>query len=218
MEDGTRTVLGQDLAVPPVNIGPRSTPDYGDLAADAVHALADGGQVFAGQRDDPFFVDLGSTFDLLGLRPLNDAHAAPLPVTEGIDTIAGYNTQSIALQVPIADLVEDDPVIGVLLHHLPAQDPGVRRQRRRSAHAPWAVGAGVSRLGMPLVNEVVIPLRDKDRFNASEPADDAQFLDYVQNPELGELDPGACTRCSAASPRVLVDRPWWRCSSPASRG
>ena len=73
------TVLAQNLPTPPVNIGPRSTPNYGTLMGAAVRSLPGGGKVYAGQIDDPFFVDLGSIFDLAGLRPFNPAHALPLP-------------------------------------------------------------------------------------------------------------------------------------------
>ena len=69
--------IANDVPVPPVNIGPRSTPNYADLAATAVKTLDGGTKVFAGQRDDAFFVDLGSIFDLAGLRPFNDAPRHP---------------------------------------------------------------------------------------------------------------------------------------------
>src|SRR5437763_7510941 len=93
-----RYVLGRNLATPPVNIGPRSTPNYDQLASEAVYNLPDGSKVFAGQRDDPFFVDLGSVFDLLGLRPFNPAHVIPLPAAPGVDGLKGVNTHAIALQ------------------------------------------------------------------------------------------------------------------------
>ena len=99
----TRARLG-DVPTPPVNIGPRSTPDYGALASAAVSTPLPGGvKVFAGQRDDPFFVDLGSVFDLAGLRPFNPVHLIPLPARRRASTAsAGYNTHTIAIQVPIA--------------------------------------------------------------------------------------------------------------------
>jgi hypothetical protein len=191
VKDGERTVLGSDIPTPPVNIGPRSTPNYEDLANEAIEKgnLAGGIKVFAGQREDPFFADIGSIFDLLGLRPLNEAHAIPLPPEDGIDTFAGYNAHSIAIQVPKARLTQgDEPVIGV---YSTTYRRKVRVFQRNDganlAHnGPWVQ---VSRLGNPLVNEVVIPLKDKDRFNASKPADDAQFLDYVLDPEPGRLIP-----------------------------
>lgn len=191
VEDGQRTVLGSDIPTPPVNIGPRSTPNYEALANEAIAAgnLANGIKVFAGQRDDSFFTDIGSIFDLLGLRPLNQAHAIKLPTEPGIDTFAGYNAHTIAIQVPKAQLTEgSDPVIGV---YSTTYRRKVRVFQRNDgadlAHnGPWVQ---VSRLGNPLVNEVVIPLKDKDRFNASKPADDGQFAAYVLDPEPGRLIP-----------------------------
>ena len=100
---------------------PRSTPAYDALAAAAVTTLDGGIKVFAGQRDDPFFVDLGSIFDLAGLRPFNSAHVIPLPNTPGVDSVAGFNTHSIALQIPIANLTKDDvTAIAVFLKSIPA--------------------------------------------------------------------------------------------------
>src|SRR4030095_9649410 len=97
-------VLGENIATPPVNIGPRSTPAYDALANAAVTELPDGIKVFAGQRDDPFFVDLGSVFDLAGLRPFNPLHILPLSATAGRDGVARYNTHAIAMQIPISQL------------------------------------------------------------------------------------------------------------------
>jgi hypothetical protein len=188
VRDGQRTTLGRGLLTPPANIGPRSTPDYASLANAAIYELAGGINVFAGPRDDPFFVDLGSVFDLGGLRPFNTAHAIPLPTEPGKDEVQGYNTHTIAIQVPIDRLTDGDPVIGVY-------STTSRRQSRVFADAtgyklqhsgPWVQ---VSRLGMPLVNEVVIPLGRKDVFNAVEPNKDSQFLTYVNDPELGRLIP-----------------------------
>lgn len=185
---GQRRVLGQNLVTPPVNIGPRSTPDYAALSARAVNSLPGGIKVFAGQRDDPFFVDLGSAFDLLGLRPLNEAHAAKLPKEEGIDGVAGYNTHSIVLQVPKSQVVAGDPTIGVYTtsHRRKTRVYEGNDGARLSHTGNWVQ---VSRLGMPLVNEVVIPLKDKDRWNSSAPVHDKQFLQYVVDPEPGRLVP-----------------------------
>jgi hypothetical protein len=198
LEHGRRTVLASGLPVPPANIGPRSTPNYEQLASAAVAGLSDGSKVFAGPRDDPFFVDLGSVFDLAGLRPFNQAHLIPRPTEAGVDGVSGYNTHSIVLQVPIKELTRDkqalsggaddpDAVIGVYA-------ASWRRQTKvlsPSGNNPLSLGnwVQVSRLGMPLVNEVVIPLAKKDRFNASEPADDAQFGKFVLDPEPARLIP-----------------------------
>jgi hypothetical protein len=186
---GVRTTIGSNLPVPPNNIGPRSTPNYEAVAAQGVHTL---GSVksFAGQRDDPFYVDLGSAFDLLGLRPLNPAHVIPRAAEAGVDGLGGYNVHTIALQVPISDLTTGgSPIIGVYSQ--------TKRQQTRvlsptgPGSAPRSSGAfvNVSRLGMPLVNEVVVPLGKKDAFNASEPRDDGAFLGLVQDPEPARLIP-----------------------------
>jgi hypothetical protein len=194
---GVRTVLGSGLTTPPVKIGPRSEPDYAALAAEAVHTLSDGSKVFAGQRDDPFFVDLGSVFDLLGLRPFNPAHLIPLPAERGVDGVGGFNTHTIALQVKKSLLTNDgsdghDPkntnsIIGVYSttyrRSLRLLSPDGRNPRDAG---PWVQ---VSRLGMPLVNEVVIPLGLKNRFNASDPTADAQFGSLVLDPEPARLIP-----------------------------
>jgi uncharacterized protein DUF4331 len=196
-----RTVLGEDLATPPVNVGQRSTPDYAGLAEAAVYTLSDGSKVFAGQRDDPFFVDLGSVFDLLGLRPFNAAHVIPLPGAPGVDGLKGVNTHAIALQVSKSLLTSDgsagaDPgnprsIIGVysttLRRRVRIEDDDRRGDDDQGERASdWVQ---VSRLGMPLVNEVVIPLGRKDRFNASDPVDDSQFASFVLNPEPARLIP-----------------------------
>src|SRR6476619_4913222 len=102
--DDDGTALGKNITTSPVNIGPRSTPGYDALAAAAVTTLSGGIKVFAGQRDDPFFVDLGSIFDLGGLRPFNAAHVLPLSTDPGVDGVGGYNTHTIAMQIPISQL------------------------------------------------------------------------------------------------------------------
>jgi hypothetical protein len=203
-----RKVLATNLATPPVNVGERSTPNYEALASTAIYTLPDGSKVFAGQRDDPFFVDLGSVFDLLGLRPLNPAHLIPLPAAPGVDGLKGLNTHTIALQVPKTLLTHDgsagsdstnpNSIIGVYSttlrrkvnidkHHDRDGDDDQDGDDHDIAKAgDWVQ---VSRLGMPLVNEVVIPLAKKDRFNASDPHDDAQFGGFVLNPEPARLIP-----------------------------
>ncbi len=102
VDGGKREVLLENAPVAPANVGPRSMPNYDALAAEAVVEVPGGGQSFAGPRDDPFFVDLGSVFDLAGLRPLNSAHAIPLPDEPGVDGLAGFNVHSVVLQVPTA--------------------------------------------------------------------------------------------------------------------
>src|SRR5438046_2074684 len=172
-------------------VGPRSTPNYEALTAAAVTDLPGGIKVFAGQRDDPFFVDLGSVFDLAGLRPFNGAHLIPLDPGPGVDGVGGFNTHSIAIQVPIDQLTRnhrtpsgpDDPtaVIGV---YASASRKRVRILRDDGTTRQEASWVQVSRLGEPLVNEVIIPPGTRGFWNRSDPADDAQFVPFYRSPEL----------------------------------
>ncbi len=196
-------VIGSDLVVPPANIGPRSTPNYETLAAAGVHDLGGGISVFAGPRDEAFPVDLGSIFDLGALRSLNAAHVIPLDPGPGVNATLGFNVHSIALQVPKGEVVEADPVIGV---HSTAS----RFATTTRGDGATPVGSGdwvqISRLGHPLVNEVVVPLAFKDVFNTSPlGAGDAAFLPVVQDPRLGQLlpvlYPGAFDGCYPTAPR-----------------
>jgi hypothetical protein len=201
IKGSNRQVLAEGLATPPVNIGPRSTPNYRALAQQAVYDLPGGYKSFVGQRDDPFFVDLGSIFDLAGLRPLNPAHAIKPPnnSNRGVDGVGGYNTHTIALQVPITELTSDGQPARGLTDANPNSVIGVWSETERlasrtlSESEPFVRQSGdwinVSRLGHPLVNEVVIPLGMKDKFNASVPPNDAQFASFVLNPELAGLIP-----------------------------
>ena len=199
VENGRRTVLGSGLPVPPANIGPRSTPNYEQLASAAVAGLSDGSKVFAGPRDDPFFVDLGSVFDLAGLRPFNQAHLIPRPTEAGVDGVSGYNTHSIVLQVPIKQLTGDkkaltgaddpDSVIGVYA-------ASWRRQTKvlsPSGNDPLSLGkwVQVSRLGMPLVNEVVIPLGQEGPLQRLRAGRRRPVRQVRPRPRGGPADPGA---------------------------
>jgi len=183
---GQTELLGKNLQTPPDNIGPRSTPNYEALAAAAVATLPGGIKVFAGQRDDPFFVDLGSVFDLAGLRPFNPFHAIPLPAAPGRDAVARYNTHTIAIQLPIAQIVKSGhPSIGI---YASASRQQVRVLRSDGSNDDYGRFVQVSRLGEPLINEAVIPLGQKDFWNRSDPDDDAQFESLYLNPELARLE------------------------------
>ncbi len=154
------------------NIGSKTFRDYGSYADAHIGLLSyDGcggaGKTFVGQRKDGFKVALGEIFDLVNLNPVGAPDAERNDLTDA-------NVTTIAIEVPISCLARaDEPVIGVW----------------SGAHTATngVTGPGVSRLGMPLVNEVVIGLPDKDKFNASRPVDDAQFATYVTNPVLPEL-------------------------------
>jgi Domain of unknown function (DUF4331) len=193
LDNGRSRVLGRGLPTAPVNVGPRSTPNYGALMAAAVQDLPGGIKVYAGQADDPFYVDLGSVFDLAGLRPFNNLHDIPLDPETGVDGVGGFNTHAIVLQVPITQLTRDremhdadDPeaVIGVYAN---ASRKMIRvfRGDEIKNRGKWVQ---VSRLAEPLINEAVIPLRKKDEWNASDPADDADFLRFYRNPEVTRLE------------------------------
>jgi len=186
---------GTTFRKPLDNIGNKSIADYPTYANNHIFSIglpncSKPGRVFVGQRKDPFAVNLGEIFDLVNLNPLGAPNAKP-------NTIGDKNVTSIALEVPIACVTNgSDPVIGAwttaslrqatVLNPLPAGVIGSGGKGK-----PTEVSGGawtqVSRLGMPLVNEVVIGLPDKDRFNASAPKDDTQFADYVTNPTLPAL-------------------------------
>jgi len=190
-------VLGRRLACPPCNIGPRSTPNYAALGQAAVHDLAGGVRVFAGQRQDGFYVDLGSTFDLADLRPFQNLHLIPTPAAAGVDATATLNIHTIAIQVPISHLTKSgtrpakitssDSVIGVWSAASRRKVRMIDRANdERSESGPWVQ---VSRLGNPLINEVVIPLGRKDKWNTVHPVDDKAFVSHYEHPELASLLP-----------------------------
>ena len=179
--------LGSNLPVPPANIGPRSNPSYDPFMG--VVNLGGGRQVFAGPRDDPFFVDLGSIFDLLGLRQFNAFHLIQPPsmAEAGQDGVLNYNTHTIAIQVPKTDLLhapDADGKIGIYASASRKQIRVLRGDGTVESSGPWVQ---VSRLGNPLINEVVIPLGQKDYWNASAPKNDSQFLARYTNPEVPGL-------------------------------
>jgi hypothetical protein len=191
---GAPRMLAANLTCPPCNIGPRSTPTYSALAAAAIHTLPTGERVFAGQRADGFYVDLGSVFDLGDLRPFQNLHLIPSAAAAGVNGLNGFNVHSIALQIPKTMLTP-----GGSLPTNPADARSVigvwtsasRRKMVIRNNLPQEVGpyVQVSRLGNPLFNEVIVPMGDKDSWNVQPPASDVNFLKYVQFPELGKLLP-----------------------------
>ena len=188
--------------VPPNNLGPRSIEGgvglgttYSALVSSAITIASTGEKVFCGPRDDPFFVDLGGVFDVgqtrsaYGTDPGNPDNAR--------DAVAGFNTHAIVLTIPIsmlqkdgrmpsqaASILDPDFVIGVWAS---ASRPQIRTLSLAGAppshSGPWVQ---VSRLGMPLTNEVIIPIGEKDHWNAVTPysADEQSFVRYFANPEL----------------------------------
>ncbi|HTV79207.1 MAG TPA: DUF4331 domain-containing protein [Steroidobacteraceae bacterium] len=190
-----KTAGGSTTFQKPVdNIGTKTIPNYNAYANNFIQTVSFGscgtGQIFVGQRREGFIIDLGETFDLLDLNPLGGRNSTQ-------NTLAGKSITSIVMQVPVACLTKDgkgsamtaDPVLG-------AWTTAYLRQARvlnpipQSTNNYEVVGGAwtqVSRLGQPLVNELVIGLPDKDRFNDSQPKDDAQFATYVTNPTLPVL-------------------------------
>src|SRR5205814_1766694 len=211
-------LVAQNVPVAPANAGPRTYPSgttptqatelaaYESVATKAITGLPGGGKVFAGPRKDAFFVDLGSIFDLIALRPIQSLHVIPNPgsvkpgtptnsADGGVDGVLGKNVHSIALQLPIDNSANgvlaagkggtsaaDGSIIGVYA--------SAARQRVKvldaGGGAPRASGrwVQVSRLGLPLINEVLVPLDQKDKWNATEPEDDGAngFLGDILDP------------------------------------
>jgi hypothetical protein len=195
-DEEVEQVLASGLRVAPANIGPRSTPNYGSLAAAAIHDLPNGGKVFAGPRAEGFAVDLGSAFDLLGLRPLNGAHLIPLDPAEGVNATSGFNVHTLAIQVPITELTRDGVAPGSVEDEHATVGVWANASRRRASvisEDGSVITAGgfrqVSRLGNPLVNEVLIPLGRKDEWNATKASHDSRFVQYFRDPEPARLIP-----------------------------
>jgi hypothetical protein len=183
--DGTKTFLR-----PADNIGNKSIADYESYARDHIYNVSipkcdKPGRVFVGQRKEGFAVNLGEIFDLVNLDPLGPVDGKP-------NTIDDKNITTLALELPAKCLTSGtDPVIGAWTTASIPQGRLINPKPDFDRNLPATLEGGpfvqVSRLGMPLVNEVVIGLKDKDRFNASEPRDDSQFATYVTNPTLPEL-------------------------------
>jgi len=192
--DITNAVGGSKVfAKPADNIGNKSIANYAAYAANHVYGInipgceIQGG-LFVGQRKDPFVVNLGEVFDLINTNPLG-------PVNGETDDLADKNVTTLALHVPIACLLNGivgatgtEPVIGAWttasLRQGRLLNPKASHDRPSKEGGHWTQ---VSRLGSPLVNELVIGVKDKDRFNASKPQGDVQFSDYVTNPTLPAL-------------------------------
>jgi hypothetical protein len=202
-------LVASGLPVAPNNVGPKTIPNYDAVANQAIRSLPGGGKVFAGPVDDPFFVDLGSTFDAINIDMPGRPGIGTGNQGGGKDDLAGYNVHTIALQVPKADVTRDhkapanaksaNAVVGVWASTYRPVLQVSRQSSVASGHVSSASKRGqrvsddhgegqVSRLGNPLVNEVVIPLGQKDKFNATQPSDDLKnFGKYVLSPELAKV-------------------------------
>ena len=177
--------LARGLPVAPPNIGPKTFPNYDSFVSGAIRSLRDGSKLFVGQRDDPFFVDLGATFDGINLRKGTGNEG------EGKDDLSGYNVHSVVMQLPERLVTRDrravsgpdasNAVVGVW-------STTERRRLQVSGSGGRRGWVQVSRLGNPLVNEVVIPLGRKDQFNRTTPDRDAALYGkYVVKPELAAV-------------------------------
>jgi Domain of unknown function (DUF4331) len=182
---GGSEVVARNLPTPPSNVGPKTIPDYEQVQAGAIQELPGGGTVFAGQREDPFFAALGRVFDTVNLTGAGLGNEGG-----GVDDLAGYAVQSIVLQVPEEEVtVDGKPVADQKAANAVV---GVWASTERQTINPDGSGSGgyqqISRLGNPLVNEVIIPLGEKDRFNRTTPEDDAtNYGKYVLQPELAAV-------------------------------
>jgi len=160
--------------VAPNNVSPRVIPNYDAVANQAIRNLPGGGKVFAGQREDPFFVDLGQTFDDINFRP----DVGTGNQGNGKDDLAGYNVHSIVLEMP-ASVLTGQTGTSVLGAYASTSRPHVTVRGR--GHGRYDQ---VQRLANPLVNEAIIGTPDKDEWNATDPEDERQFEDYYLNPRL----------------------------------
>ncbi len=191
-----QTKLAKDLPVAPPNIGPKTFPNYGNFVAGATRTLKDGTKLFVGTRDDPFFVDLGAAFDAINVRVLTGNQGS------GRDDLSGYWTSSTVMQIPEALVTRDkqpvasadaaNAVVGVW--------STTERRKLEVTNANYGAGSSeqvngkrnkwvqVSRLGNPLINEVVIPLGKKDKFNRTTPDRDAELYgSFATTPELAAV-------------------------------
>jgi hypothetical protein len=191
--------IAKNVPVAPNNVGPKTIPNYDMVAKDAIRPVSGGGTVFSGPVEDPFFVDLGTTFDAINIRK-GTGNAGG-----GKDDLAGYNVHTIALQVPQSEVTRDrkpvsgpdgaNAVIGVWssTNRPRFQVTGSASSRKAGKQGRKSTDerrgeVQVSRLGNPLINEVIIPLGRKDKFNATQPKDDAaNFGKFAVEPELAKV-------------------------------
>jgi len=186
-----RTTLGNGpMFAVPSNVGPKTIPDYEALAAQGNYALNNGGRIFAGQRDETFYIDLGATFDTVNLRrtppvlsPAEDASDSGNSF--GVDHLSGFNVSTIAIELPITAITSDPTAIVGLYAATSRQKFRVLGQVGSSLNTgPWVQ---VSRLANPLVNELIIGTSHKDLWNALDPNQESRFLDFYLNSRLGTV-------------------------------
>lgn len=192
----------RSLFAVPSNVGPRTMPNYDALAAQGIYDLGSGVKVFAGTVDDPFYIDLGATFDTLNYRTgafgtgipavLSAAQDADDTRNFAPDSVSGFNVNSIAIELPIAMLTRDGAVhaagdpLAVLGTYATTSRPRTKVQPSTPGGLPTLSTnfVQIQRMGNPLINEVIIGTGDKDKFSMSEPKNDSQFASYVLDPLL----------------------------------
>lgn len=192
VKNGVKTTLATNRFAVPSNVGPRTMPDYESLARQGIYDLGNGVRVFAGQRQDPFYIDLGGVFDTLHLRrdplplltPAEDENDAKNAF--GVDQLAGFNVHTIALELPASMLTKDGKGPEATAFSKIGAYASTERKRLKRTDDGTCVcrWVQVQRLANPLVNEVIIGNVDKDRWNRMEPEDEARFEDYYLNPRL----------------------------------
>ena len=186
----TRIDLGtKPMFAVPSNIGPLTMPNYEALAAQGIYTLANGGKVFAGQRDETFYIDLGATFDTLNLRRTPPVLTALEDADDnhnafGTDMLSGFNVNTIAIEVPISSVTANPN--GFIGAYASTSRHKVRVLRDAQSNDPVESGPQVqmSRMANPLVNEVIIGTGSKDRWNATDPDAETQFVDFYLNSRL----------------------------------
>ena len=189
---------GRKLIAVPSNVGPRTMPDYASLFNQGIYDLGKGIRVFAGTVDDPFFIDLGAAFDSLNFRMGVGGVLSPSVDADDIhnyapDAVAGFNVNSIVLEVPTTMLTLDGKLHGAGDKEAVIGTYGsTSRQRltvRRSPNPLMASGAfqQVQREGNSLINELIIGTGSKDRFSMDDPKNDGQFANYFLDPLLAHI-------------------------------
>jgi hypothetical protein len=188
-------LLANNVPVAPDNVGPKTIPNYEAVSNDAIAPVKGGGKTFVGPIDDPFFVDLATIFDGINIDQPGRPNIGLGNQGGGKDDVSSYNTHGFVLQVPEAQVTRDgrsvkdmkssNAVVGVWATTERKRLSVRRHHGRKHYKAEWVQ---VSRLGNPLINEVVIPIGQKDKFNRTSPADDlANFGKYALNPEPARL-------------------------------
>lgn len=200
LDSGSRKLIAV-----PSNVGPRTMPNYPALAAQGIYTLGSGVRVFAGTVDDPFYIDLGAAFDSLNFRAGASGVNVPGVLSNdqdaiddrnfAHDSVAGFNVNSIAVELPIAMLTSDGQLHpagdakAVIGTYATTSRPRIKIQPTAPGGAPSLSTnfTSIQRMGNPLFNELIIGTGDKDKFSMSEPKNDAQFASYALDPLLARV-------------------------------